>query len=33
VDKRRIKEIRVCAQKYRGFEEGATKALGLGGSI
>jgi hypothetical protein len=33
VDKRRIKEIRVYAQKYKGFKEGAAKALGLGGSI
>jgi hypothetical protein len=31
VDKRRIKEIRVYAQKYRGFKERAIKALGLGG--
>jgi hypothetical protein len=32
VDKRRIEEIRICAQKYKGFKEGAAKALGLGGS-
>jgi hypothetical protein len=33
VDKRRIKEIRVYAKKYKGFKEGAAKALKLGGSI
>jgi hypothetical protein len=32
VDERRIKEIKVCAEKYRGFKEGAVKALGSGGS-
>jgi hypothetical protein len=32
VDKRRIEEIRVYTQKYRGFEEGAAKALELGRS-
>jgi hypothetical protein len=32
VDERRIKEIKVYTEKYRGFEEGAVKALGLGGS-
>jgi hypothetical protein len=31
VDKRRIKKIRVCAQKHRELKEGAAKALGLGG--
>jgi hypothetical protein len=30
VDERRIEEIRVYAKKYRGFEEGAAKALGSG---
>jgi hypothetical protein len=29
VDKRRIEEIRVYTQKYRGFKEGAIKALRL----
>jgi hypothetical protein len=33
VDKRRIKEIKVYAQKYKGFKKGAIKALGLGGFI
>jgi hypothetical protein len=30
VDERRIEEIGVCAKKYKGFEEGAAKALGSG---
>jgi hypothetical protein len=33
VDKRRIKEIRIYAQKYREFKERAIKALKLGKSI
>ena len=31
INKRKIKEIRVYAKKYKGFEEGAAKALGSGG--
>jgi hypothetical protein len=33
VDKRRIKEIKVYAKKYKGFKEGAIKALKLSGFI
>jgi hypothetical protein len=33
VNKRRIKEIRVYTKKYKGFKEGAAKALELSGSI
>jgi hypothetical protein len=29
IDERRIKEIRLCAKKYKGFKEGALKALRL----
>jgi hypothetical protein len=33
VDERRIKEIGVYAKKYKGFEEGAVKALRSGKPI